>query len=139
MDGPAATSYQKHWGSYGRARHTRPLLAVVMLGAGGVGKSAITVQFIQNHFVEEYDPTIEDSYRKVILVSRSHGLCKCGRSLASVTYTNRVMPLPDPVLRSRPCCRSRAYRATIHTLVHRPRSAEVVAVRTSVQRLPAMY
>ena len=39
-----------------------------MLGAGGVGKSAITVQFIQNHFVEEYDPTIEDSYRKVIWV-----------------------------------------------------------------------
>ncbi|KAL9648102.1 hypothetical protein ABK040_007468 [Willaertia magna] len=37
-------------------------LAVV--GGGGVGKSALTVQFIQNIFVEEYDPTIEDSYRK---------------------------------------------------------------------------
>lgn len=37
-------------------------LAVV--GGGGVGKSALTVQFIQNVFVEEYDPTIEDSYRK---------------------------------------------------------------------------
>ncbi|KAI9296340.1 ras-like protein, partial [Neoconidiobolus thromboides FSU 785] len=30
----------------------------------GVGKSAITIQFIRNQFVEEYDPTIEDSYRK---------------------------------------------------------------------------
>ena len=25
----------------------------------GVGKSTLTVRFIQNHFVDEYDPTIE--------------------------------------------------------------------------------
>ena len=25
----------------------------------GVGKSCLTIQFIQSHFVEEYDPTIE--------------------------------------------------------------------------------
>lgn len=25
----------------------------------GVGKSALTIQFIQSHFVDEYDPTIE--------------------------------------------------------------------------------
>lgn len=37
---------------------------VSTVGGGGVGKSALTVQFIQNIFVEEYDPTIEDSYRK---------------------------------------------------------------------------
>ena len=36
--------------------------------AGGVGKSALTIQFIQNHFVEEYDPTIEDSYRKQAVI-----------------------------------------------------------------------
>ena len=40
-----------------------------MLGAGGVGKSAITVRFTQNVFVDQYDPTIEDSYRKAITVS----------------------------------------------------------------------
>jgi len=27
----------------------------------GVGKSALTIQFIQSHFVDEYDPTIEGS------------------------------------------------------------------------------
>ncbi len=38
---------------------------LVVVGAGGVGKSALTIQLIQNHFVPEYDPTIEDSYRWV--------------------------------------------------------------------------
>jgi len=35
-----------------------------MLGDGAVGKSAITVQFVQRKFVTDYDPTIENSYRK---------------------------------------------------------------------------
>ncbi|KAN0035722.1 hypothetical protein ACTA71_005010 [Dictyostelium dimigraforme] len=42
---------------------------VVVMGSGGVGKSAIIIQFIQNHFVDEYDPTIEDSYRKQVTIS----------------------------------------------------------------------
>eukprot|EP01127_Copromyxa_protea_P009459 TRINITY_DN223_c0_g2_i1.p1 TRINITY_DN223_c0_g2~~TRINITY_DN223_c0_g2_i1.p1 ORF type:complete len:198 (+),score=51.52 TRINITY_DN223_c0_g2_i1:25-618(+) len=41
---------------------------VVVLGSGGVGKSALTVQFVQGIFVEKYDPTIEDSYRKLVEV-----------------------------------------------------------------------
>ena len=32
---------------------------LVVVGGGGVGKSALTIQFSQNHFVDEYDPTIE--------------------------------------------------------------------------------
>ncbi|KAH8853516.1 Ras-related protein isoform 2 [Schistosoma japonicum] len=39
---------------------------IVVLGSGGVGKSALTVQFIQGIFTEKYDPTIEDSYRKQV-------------------------------------------------------------------------
>lgn len=30
-----------------------------MVGGGGVGKSCLTIQLIQSHFVDEYDPTIE--------------------------------------------------------------------------------
>jgi GTPase KRas protein len=40
----------------------------VIVGGGGVGKSALTIQLIQNHFVDEYDPTIEDSYRKQVTI-----------------------------------------------------------------------
>lgn len=37
---------------------------IVVLGDGGVGKTALTIQLCLNHFIETYDPTIEDSYRK---------------------------------------------------------------------------
>ena len=39
---------------------------LVVKGAAGVGKSALTIQLIKNHFIDEYDPTIEDSYRKQV-------------------------------------------------------------------------
>jgi len=39
-----------------------------VMGPGAVGKSAVTLRFIQNAFVTDYDPTIEDSYRKVVTV-----------------------------------------------------------------------
>ncbi|KAK2531062.1 hypothetical protein Q9966_008913 [Columba livia] len=44
---------------------------VVVLGSGGVGKSALTVQFVTGSFIEKYDPTIEDFYRKEIEVDSS--------------------------------------------------------------------
>lgn len=43
-------------------------LKLVVMGAGSVGKSAITLRFIHNRFVEHYDPTIEDNYRHQVEV-----------------------------------------------------------------------
>ncbi|KAI0259871.1 small GTPase superfamily, partial [Gloeopeniophorella convolvens] len=40
----------------------------VVLGAGGVGKSALTVRFMRDEFVENYDPTIQEEYRRSIEV-----------------------------------------------------------------------
>ena len=59
---------------YFQRESTRPIhtrmreYKIVVLGSGGVGKSALTVQFVQGIFVEKYDPTIEDSYRKQVEV-----------------------------------------------------------------------
>ncbi|KAJ5072101.1 ras gtpase-related [Anaeramoeba ignava] len=39
---------------------------VVVVGGGGVGKSALTVQLIHAQFIEEYEPTIEDMYQKQV-------------------------------------------------------------------------
>jgi len=38
---------------------------VIVVGGGGAGKSALTQMFMYNNFVEEYDPTTADSYRKI--------------------------------------------------------------------------
>eukprot|EP01089_Gocevia_fonbrunei_P003711 TRINITY_DN13669_c0_g1_i1.p1 TRINITY_DN13669_c0_g1~~TRINITY_DN13669_c0_g1_i1.p1 ORF type:complete len:192 (+),score=26.24 TRINITY_DN13669_c0_g1_i1:117-692(+) len=41
---------------------------LVVVGVGGVGKSCLTLQYICEKFIEEYDPTLEDSYRKQVTV-----------------------------------------------------------------------
>ncbi|GAA5906278.1 hypothetical protein JCM6882_002691 [Rhodosporidiobolus microsporus] len=46
----------------------RPEYKIVVMGGGGVGKSALTVRFVHQMFVEKYDPTIEDSYRRNLTV-----------------------------------------------------------------------
>eukprot|EP01118_Nematostelium_gracile_P007650 TRINITY_DN2496_c0_g1_i4.p1 TRINITY_DN2496_c0_g1~~TRINITY_DN2496_c0_g1_i4.p1 ORF type:complete len:528 (-),score=115.84 TRINITY_DN2496_c0_g1_i4:20-1525(-) len=54
------------------ARFSKPLrwqeIRMIIMGYKETGKSATVIQFIQNHFIEDYDPTIEDSYRKQVNV-----------------------------------------------------------------------
>jgi len=47
---------------------------IVVLGSGGVGKSALTLRLISDEFAEEYDPTIEDSYRKQVMIENEPAL-----------------------------------------------------------------
>ncbi|KAI6183601.1 hypothetical protein M3Y97_00506000 [Aphelenchoides bicaudatus] len=46
-------------------------LRLVVLGSGGVGKSAITIQFVQQYFIVDYDPTISDAYSKQCFVDEN--------------------------------------------------------------------
>ncbi|KAG4094927.1 ras family-domain-containing protein [Neocallimastix lanati (nom. inval.)] len=41
---------------------------LVVVGSGGVGKSCLTVRFLKDEFTSDYDPTIEENYRKSIVV-----------------------------------------------------------------------
>ncbi|KOB75093.1 Ras-related protein Ral-a, partial [Operophtera brumata] len=54
-------------GTVGMSKKPAPqptLHKVIMVGSGGVGKSALTLQFMYDEFVEDYEPTKADSYRK---------------------------------------------------------------------------
>ena len=66
---------------------------IVVLGSGGVGKSALTVQFVQGIFVEKYDPTIEDSYRKQVEVDGQ----QCMLEILDTAGTVRLMKLTKAV------------------------------------------
>lgn len=41
---------------------------IAVVGSGAVGKSCLTIQFLYRRFVSEYDPTIEDAYRKQVVI-----------------------------------------------------------------------
>jgi small GTP-binding protein len=43
---------------------------IVVFGSGAVGKSAVTVQFVRGYFITDYDPTVEDSYRRLVSVGK---------------------------------------------------------------------
>lgn len=69
---------------------TRREYHIVVLGAGGVGKSCLTAQFVQNVWIESYDPTIEDSYRKQIEVDVSYAKA-VNSSLEGLTFAGASM------------------------------------------------
>eukprot|EP01083_Nonionella_stella_P080509 221309_1 len=41
---------------------------LVVLGGGGTGKSALTIRLVTDNFLDDYDPSIEDSYRKMVII-----------------------------------------------------------------------
>ena len=51
------------WMPLVKRRSTCSKQAIIVVGASGVGKSALTQMYINGIFVAEYDPTTADSYR----------------------------------------------------------------------------
>eukprot|EP00485_Elphidium_margaritaceum_P002340 CAMPEP_0202687444 /NCGR_PEP_ID=MMETSP1385-20130828/3125_1 /ASSEMBLY_ACC=CAM_ASM_000861 /TAXON_ID=933848 /ORGANISM="Elphidium margaritaceum" /LENGTH=202 /DNA_ID=CAMNT_0049342235 /DNA_START=29 /DNA_END=637 /DNA_ORIENTATION=- len=43
---------------------------IIVVGAGAVGKSSLTIRYVVGDFFEHYDPTIEDYYRKLVEVDK---------------------------------------------------------------------
>lgn len=43
---------------------------IVVFGSGAVGKSAMTIQYINGTFVADYDPTIEETYTKTTQIDK---------------------------------------------------------------------
>jgi Ras-related protein Rap-1A len=60
---------------------------IVVLGSGGVGKSALTVQFVQGIFVEKYDPTIEDCYRKQVEINGQQCMLEILDTAGTVSFS----------------------------------------------------
>ncbi|XP_052806057.1 GTP-binding protein Rheb homolog [Mya arenaria] len=42
---------------------------VALMGFRSVGKSSLTIQFVQNQFVDSYDPTIENTFQKTVKIA----------------------------------------------------------------------
>lgn len=63
-------------------------ISIYLLGDGGVGKSAITIRFINNLFIEEYDPTIEDTYLKNVTVDGIKKLIEVVDTAGQEEYTS---------------------------------------------------
>ncbi|XP_051822693.1 ras-like protein [Antechinus flavipes] len=64
---------------------------LVVMGPSCVGKSALTIRLIKNRFVAEYDPTIEDSYRKQMVVDKE----PCQLDILDTTGIEEYRPLRD--------------------------------------------
>lgn len=61
-----------------------------------MGKSALTVQFVRGVFVSTYDPTIEDTYRKVIVIDGQQAVVE----ILDTAGTEQFMALKELYMKS---------------------------------------
>lgn len=60
---------------------------IVVLGAGGIGKSALTLQYVQHNFFEHHDPTIEDAYQQRTVIDSEPCLLDILDTAGQVEFT----------------------------------------------------
>lgn len=61
------------WAQCKDAGRQLPEYKAVVVGASGVGKSALTIQVTHHCFVKDHDPTIQDSYWKEVALDNGGG------------------------------------------------------------------
>ena len=73
---------------------------LVIIGGKDAGKSQLSIQFVQSRFVDEYDPTIEDSYRKQVVIDDEVALLDIldttGQEEYSIRSQSQISPLLTP-------------------------------------------
>jgi small GTP-binding protein len=72
------------------------MLFLSLFTGGGVGKSALTVQFVRNVFVSSYDPTIEDTYRKLLVIDGQ----QCMVEILDTAGTEQFLALKELYIKS---------------------------------------
>ena len=60
---------------------------IVVLGDGGVGKSALTLQYVQHNFIDYHDPTIEDAYQQRTVIDAEPCLLDILDTAGQVEFT----------------------------------------------------
>ena len=67
-------------------------IKLCVLGDGQVGKSALTIRYFQDEFVEGWDPTIEDLYREGYFIEGRLILifCRCYKKLDSLCMLKKT-------------------------------------------------
>ncbi|KAG0413870.1 hypothetical protein HPB47_008981 [Ixodes persulcatus] len=60
---------------------------IVVLGDGGVGKSALTLQFVTHSFLEYHDPTIEDAYQQKTVIDGEVALLDILDTAGQIEFT----------------------------------------------------
>ncbi|KAI1289367.1 Ras-related protein O-RAL [Halotydeus destructor] len=103
------------------------LVKVIMLGSGGVGKSSLTLQFMYEDFVEEYEPTKADSYRKTIKLESGDILLDIMDTAGQEEYAS----VRDNYLRSGDCF------ALVFSITDRASFVAVDEIREQILRVNA--
>ncbi|KAH1007955.1 hypothetical protein HUJ04_005124 [Dendroctonus ponderosae] len=70
-----------------KSRSGSRVYKIVVLGDGGVGKSAITLQFVSHSFLAYHDPTIEDSYQQQAVIDGVPALLDILDTAGQVEFT----------------------------------------------------
>eukprot|EP00727_Mastigamoeba_balamuthi_P013433 m51a1_g8712 putative ras family gtpase (216) ;mRNA; r:129182-130411 len=98
---------------------------IVVLGSGATGKSALTVQLCCHHFLELYDPTIEDSYRTQVEIDGRVAVLDILDTAGQGEYS----ALRDQYMRA-----GRGF-LLIYAIDSRPSFQEIPAIRDRVYRV----